>query len=234
MTPTPTLYHALLRPCILQTLRATGYHATRPTTLDVFTDLAARYLFALCRATAQHATDNHNEGVTPDDLAEYPASGEEEDIPAVAPISIVDVRMALEDVGALGLVERFIEPDEPNGAPAQQNGAASAAAEGAASGAAAGASRRHPDDDTRGVDEFTAWFAGAKCRAIRDLVVAGFGDGVVPIGSVVNEGEVASGDYLHGKPQFACYCLTLVSSDHVMESLVKQTCCGGFLGDVNY
>lgn len=204
MTPTPTLYHALLRPCVLQTLRATGYHATRPTTLDAYTDLAARYLYALCRATALHAIDNHNEGKSPDDLADPDEGDPRDDGPAIPPISIVDVRLALEEVGALGIVERFIEPDEPHGqttAPAQQqqNGTST---EGAANGDDASAhapSRRHPDDDTRGVDEFAAWFAGAKCRAIRDMVVAGFGDGVVPAGSTINEGEVVSADYLHGE-----------------------------------
>lgn len=195
MTPTPTLYHALLRPCILQTLRATGYHSIRPSTLDAFTDLAARYLFAVCRATALHAVDNYNEGRDPDSDDE-----EGDDIPGPPPVSIVDVRMALEEVGAFGVVERFIEPDEPNGQPAQQSqNGNSATADGSRDAAGDVRGRYNPDDDTRGVDEFVAWFAGAKCRAIRDMVTAGFGDGVVPAGNAVSEGEVASGDYLHGE-----------------------------------
>jgi transcription initiation factor TFIID subunit 3 len=196
MTPTPTLYHALLRPCILQTLRATGYHSIRPSTLDAFTDLAARYLFAVCRSTALHAVDNYNEGRDPAD----PYDDGEDDGPGLPPVSIVDVRMALEGVGAFGVVERFIEPDEPHGQPAQQGQNGTRTTESGSRDTAGDARGRYnPDDDTRGVDEFVAWFAGAKCRAIRDMVTAGFGDGVVPAGTAVNEGEVASGDYLHGE-----------------------------------
>ncbi|TLD27017.1 hypothetical protein PspLS_04471 [Pyricularia sp. CBS 133598] len=76
MTPPATLFHALLRPSVLQILRATGYHCTRPAVLDSLTDLAANYLLALCRAAAQHTTDD------------------------VAP-GLAEIRMALEDVGAI-------------------------------------------------------------------------------------------------------------------------------------
>lgn len=76
MTPPATLFHALLRPSVLQILRATGYHCTRPAVLDSLTDLAANYLLALCRAASQHTIDD------------------------VAP-GLAEIRMALEDVGAL-------------------------------------------------------------------------------------------------------------------------------------
>lgn len=74
------IFHALLRPAILQTLRATGYHATRGAVVDSLTDLAARYLRALCEATAAHATHNHG------DAGDY---------------GVVEVRLALQDAGAL-------------------------------------------------------------------------------------------------------------------------------------
>ncbi|PFH60065.1 hypothetical protein XA68_11514 [Ophiocordyceps unilateralis] len=73
------VYHALLRPSILQILRATGYHATKGAVLDSVTDLAARYLYALCEATAAHAAHNHGGG----------------------DFTAADLGFALRDVGAL-------------------------------------------------------------------------------------------------------------------------------------
>ncbi len=80
MTPPISLFHALLRPAVLQILRATGYHGARTAVLDSLTDLAARYLFRLCEMTALYAAHNGSEDLTPD---------------------IVDVRMALQHAGAL-------------------------------------------------------------------------------------------------------------------------------------
>lgn len=76
------LFHALLRPCILQILRAQGYHAARPSVIDAFTDLTARYLLTVCETAAHHTAHNSSEfsGIVP---------------------SIADIRLALEDVGAL-------------------------------------------------------------------------------------------------------------------------------------
>lgn len=73
------LYTSLLRPPILHILRAAGFHATRPAVLDTLVDLAARYLALLATTTASHAMINHNEP-TP---------------------TVMDVRMALQDLGAL-------------------------------------------------------------------------------------------------------------------------------------
>ncbi len=60
MTPPPPLYHALLRPAVLQILRATGYHSAKTSVLDSVTDLAARYFLNLCHLTAVYATHNTN------------------------------------------------------------------------------------------------------------------------------------------------------------------------------
>ncbi|KAI5299419.1 hypothetical protein KEM55_002186 [Ascosphaera atra] len=76
----PTLYHSLLRPPILQILRAAGFHATRPAVLDTITDLAARYLLLLAQTTAGHAENSHEEVQVP---------------------TTEDVLNALRDVGAL-------------------------------------------------------------------------------------------------------------------------------------
>lgn len=118
MTSPPSLFHALLRPSILQILRATGYHSTRPAVLDSVTDLAARYLSLLCEGTARHAAHNHG------DAADF---------------DIVDVRLALQDAGAM-LPER---------SPSEQFW--------------------RGEEDLRGVDEFVAWFAGQRMRELMEV-----------------------------------------------------------------
>lgn len=76
----PDLHNALLRPPIIQILRAAGFHSTRPAVLDTLADITARYLLLLSSSTAQHATTSH----------------EDDPVPTIA-----DVRQALRDVGAL-------------------------------------------------------------------------------------------------------------------------------------
>jgi len=135
MTTPPAFYHALLRPVVLQILRATGYYACRPAVLDTFTDLAARYLYMLAEKTAQHAEDNEH--------AELP--------------SIVDVRMALQDVSAL-IPERVLTE------------------------------QLYLDvEDTRGMDEFLAWFSGPRNKLIRDYAAV--------------DGDPDATDYLSGSCQ---------------------------------
>jgi transcription initiation factor TFIID subunit 3 len=76
---TALLHHALLRPAILQILRASGFHAARPSVIDALTDLAGRYLALLAARAAFHANSNHGDSI-PD---------------------ITDVRLALADCGLL-------------------------------------------------------------------------------------------------------------------------------------
>jgi transcription initiation factor TFIID subunit 3 len=116
MTPPQILFHALLRPSVLQILRATGYHSTKTAVLDSLTDLAARYLSLLCENTSAHAVDNGTE-LDP---------------------TIIDVRMALQDVGAL-LPERVWEEQQFMG-----------------------------EEDMRGVEEFIAWFMGPRFKEIKN------------------------------------------------------------------
>lgn len=73
------LHTALLRPAIIQILRAAGFGYTRPAVIDSLTDLAARYLLLLASATAQNAFNLHNTPVP----------------------TIQDVRLALSQTGAL-------------------------------------------------------------------------------------------------------------------------------------
>lgn len=170
MTPPPLLFHALLRPAVLQILRATGYHAARPVVLDAVTELAARYMYALCQAAARHAADNNAEGDAP---------------------GIVDVRMALQELGAVppddvsaegrGVIIGEIldslawegEGDDGDGDLAMTAAVTERERE-----------RGRRVEDTRGVDEFVKWFAGPRNKAIRE--------------AAVGDGELELGDYLNG------------------------------------
>ncbi|KAM5356068.1 hypothetical protein ACJ41O_002714 [Fusarium nematophilum] len=118
MTTPPSLFHALLRPSILQILRSTGYHSTRPVVLDALTDLAARYLSLLCQSTAEHAA--HNQG----DSADF---------------TIADIRMALQDAGAL-MPDRIPTEEDWRG-----------------------------EEDLRGVEEFIEWFAGQRMKEMMEV-----------------------------------------------------------------
>lgn len=88
------LFISLLRPSVLHILRAAGFHATRPAAFDSLVDLASRYLLVIAVRTADFAMSNHN------DLS----------------ISVTDIRMALQDVGAfrpqLSTVEEHCISDE--------------------------------------------------------------------------------------------------------------------------
>lgn len=74
------LHNSLLRPPIVQILRAAGFHSARPSALDTLTDLAARYLLLLASSTVDHAQNSHENSPTP---------------------CVDDVRMALYEAGAL-------------------------------------------------------------------------------------------------------------------------------------
>ncbi|OJJ46195.1 hypothetical protein ASPZODRAFT_133195 [Penicilliopsis zonata CBS 506.65] len=74
------LHNALLRPPIIQILRAAGFHATRPSVLDTLADLTARYLLLLGSSAASHAANAHPEDPN---------------------VVLEDIYQALQDVGAL-------------------------------------------------------------------------------------------------------------------------------------
>lgn len=73
------LHSALLRPAVLQILRAAGFGYARPAVIDTVTDLAARYMMLLASSTAQNAFNTHNTFVP----------------------TVQDVRLALTQAGAL-------------------------------------------------------------------------------------------------------------------------------------
>lgn len=206
MTPPATLFHAFLRPCILQVLRATGYHAARPVVIDTFTELAARYLLSLCHATTAHALNN-NSSVAAVAAADAAAEADEEapphDPPINPSITIVDVRMALEEAGAFAIKERFLEPDQGTEQRRQHEQLHQEQRN-----FIVGADRDRTAEDVRGVEEFIAWFSGSRCRAIREMVIAGLGDGVVTAGTA--EGESSATDYLSGRSALLAFthCFT--------------------------
>ena len=127
------LQDSLLRPSILHVLRAAGFNATRPAALDTLVDLASRYIVLLATQTASHAFANHNDIVP----------------------TVVDVRMALQDVGALRPQIGIMEEQARN------------------------------EEDTRGMDAFLKWMTGDESREIRRIagMVSSEGDVDVEVGS---------------------------------------------------
>ncbi|CAG8975529.1 hypothetical protein HYALB_00012244 [Hymenoscyphus albidus] len=84
MTNPQALYHALLRPCVLHVLRAAGFHSTKPSVLDAFTDIVARFMVTIAESALSHADVNNA------------------DEPNLAfSITVRDVRMAMESCGVL-------------------------------------------------------------------------------------------------------------------------------------
>ena len=73
------IHTSLLRPAVLQILRAAGFNHARPAVVDTVTDLAARYLLLIASSTAQNAFSTHNSFVP----------------------TIQDARLALSEAGAL-------------------------------------------------------------------------------------------------------------------------------------
>ena len=138
------LYTSLLRPPILHILRAAGFHATKPAVLDSLVDLAARYMALLASRTAIHAFDNHDDP-TP---------------------TTTDVRMALEDVGALwpqkSLMEEYVTETE----------------------------------DMRGVEAFIAWMTGDVNKEIRRIAGLVDTEGVVPgVDAPLEKTDFLTGNY---------------------------------------
>ncbi|KAI1828721.1 hypothetical protein F4861DRAFT_15591 [Xylaria intraflava] len=157
---TPSEIHlALLRPAILQILRAQGYYASTPNTIDCLTELAGQYLYTIAKRTAEHATLNNYLGPpgTPD---------------------LVDVRLALEECGAL-----LPGADQPP--PAKRRRLSRSDAE---NGDESSREYSEEAEDTRGVDEFIRWAMGRKNQRIRK--VAGV---VAPPGAITADAEGEDG-----------------------------------------
>ncbi|KAI0523834.1 hypothetical protein F5B22DRAFT_418934 [Xylaria bambusicola] len=164
---TPSEIHlALLRPAILQILRAQGYYASTSSTIDCLTELAGQYLYEISKRTAEHATMNNYLGPpgTPD---------------------VVDVRLALEECGALS-------PGVSPAPPAKRRHLSP--------GDAADGDETYDDDeegeeDTAGVEEFIRWAIGRKNMRIRKI--AGV---VVPPGAAIVGAEGEDGTEVEERP----------------------------------
>ena len=96
-TDPQTLYRQLLRPPILHILRAIGFTRTRPAVLETLIDLTSRYLTLLAYHTAQHA---YLRQPLSEQLPQAPQDSADSPQPPPA-INIIDIRMALQEVGAL-------------------------------------------------------------------------------------------------------------------------------------
>lgn len=199
MTPPPPLFHALLRPAVLQILRAAGYHGAKPSVIDAVTDLAARYFLHLCRLTALYATHNSNDAGSIRWHYHYPPIDTDETdlmntnvgglvVPAsehpAAP-TIVDVRMALQRAGAL-LPERPLAEQEYRQRRARRRLAVARGKKGAGDeddDDNEQAEMETPDkeadlaekeeEDMRGVEAFLRWATGPVNREITRVALDG-------------------------------------------------------------
>ncbi|KAI1736819.1 hypothetical protein F4680DRAFT_431178 [Xylaria scruposa] len=171
---TPSEIHlALLRPAILQILRAQGYYASTPSTIDCLTEIAGQYLYTIAKRTAEHATLNNFVGPpgTPD---------------------VVDVRLALEDCGALC-------PSASPAPPAKRRRLSHSDA--VDDDDDDDDVVRESDDeaeDTSGVDEFIRWATGRKNQRIRKIAGVIAPPGVIAAGAEGEDGAVEErpSDYL--------------------------------------
>jgi len=138
---TALLNHALLRPAIIQILRATGFHGARTSVVDTLTDIAARYMALLAARAVVHANSNHNDPV-PD---------------------VTDVRLAMLDCGLLtpGLTATeevwrellrtpLLEIPERNGVRNFEE-------------------RKREEEDTEDVRDFVSWFDGSVNKEIKRI-----------------------------------------------------------------
>jgi transcription initiation factor TFIID subunit 3 len=172
MSQAHDLHRALLRPAILHTLRAVGFHSTKPSVLDTLVNLAERHLVLLASTTAQHAISSHNDPVP----------------------TISDVRMALSDCGVLIPLEGAAEEawKERMRIPLAEM----ADVPKAGKQRAMVEKRKRDDEDTEDVREFTRWYDSSQYREIKrvaglekDLNVPG-GVPVIGVGgSVVKEDD---------------------------------------------
>lgn len=120
------LHPSLLRTPILHILRAAGFTTTRPSVLDTLTDLASRYLTLIASQTARHALLRAENGSDP--LLDGSDA-----------VTVTDVRMAMQDAGAL--FPQMSEMEE------QMQG----------------------EEDMRGVEAFVTWCTSRNNKEIRRI-----------------------------------------------------------------
>jgi transcription initiation factor TFIID subunit 3 len=141
MSSASSLNLALLRPAIIQILRAVGFHSAKPSVVDSLTDITARYMVLLASRTASWAQENHNSNV-PD---------------------ITDVRMAMTDCGALPSTTQASEEvwreilRKPLEEIPDRNGLRTLEA------------TRRDEEDTEDMQAFVAWFSSNIYQEIKRI-----------------------------------------------------------------
>lgn len=164
------LHRALLRPFVLHTLRAAGFHGARPAVIDTVTDLAERYLILLAQTTARHASMAHNDPLP----------------------TITDVRMALQDCGVLAPAisggeeewrERMRRPLEIMGREVEGVGGS----EGVVERRVGAEKRKREEEDVADVRSFEAWIESPQFREIKRVA------GLTPdAGTIAGPGAAAT------------------------------------------
>ncbi|KAI0107560.1 hypothetical protein GGR51DRAFT_559365 [Nemania sp. FL0031] len=180
---TPSEIHlSLLRPAILQILRAQGYYASTPSTIDCLTEIAGQYLYTIAKRTAENATTNNYLGPpgTPD---------------------VVDVRLALEDCGALSATPAEPPAKRRRLSQGQSQSQSQSQNHADAGGLDSDETLHEYDDeaeDTSGVDEFIRWAMGRKNLRIRKVAGVVAPPGAIAAGAEGEDGVVEErhSDYL--------------------------------------
>ena len=158
------LHRALLRPFVIHTLRAAGFHGTKPSVLDTLVNITERYLLLLASTTAKHALNSHNDPIP----------------------TLSDLRMAMQDCGTLIPLEGGAEEEwrELLRRPVEEYGEI----DGGMTRVQA-AKRKREEEDVRDVRQFLRWFDGSQHAEIRR--VAGMVPDAVGVGGgVVKEEDV--------------------------------------------
>lgn len=160
------LYRALLRPFVIHTLRAAGYHGTRPSVLDTLVNITERYLILLASTTAKHALNGHNDSIP----------------------TVNDVRMALQECGAIIPLESSAEEAwaETLRRPIEEYGEMDGGAR-----RAQAVKRKREEEDVREIRQFLRWFDGAQHTEIKRIagMVSEAGSAVVGVGGGVAKEE---------------------------------------------
>jgi transcription initiation factor TFIID subunit 3 len=184
MSSPSQLNQSLLRPCILQILRATGFHSARPSVIDALTDITARFLVLLASRSVYWAQQNHK--------SNYP--------------DVTDIRLAMTDCGMLAPNTQASEEvwkeilRQPLDEIPERNGLRSVER------------TRRDDEDTEDVQAFVGWFAGPVMGEIgrisgqmaQQAAVAPTGGTAVAAGAGAEVGEQTE-DFLTGMRTLSQY-----------------------------
>lgn len=160
------LHRALLRPFIIHTLRAVGFHGTKPSVLDTLVNLAERHLLLLADTTAKLALNSHNDHIP----------------------TLNDVRQAMAECGVLVPLNTSAEEtwDETLRRPVEQYERMDGGAR-----RAQAVKRKREEEDVEDVRQFLRWFDGAQHAEIKRVagMVPEAGAGAVGVGGGVVKEE---------------------------------------------